>query len=357
MPLLKVEKSKMKILVLYMELADYTVACLRALKKTYPNFEIHVVAYPVNPEAPFKFDFSDIGKLYSRDKFDHEKIQLFSDKLVPDLIICSGWTDRSYLKVIRTWRKKAKTVLCMDNKWLGTLKQRISCYGAQFYLPRIFDYTWVPYHQHAIFAEKMGFKPPNIKLGFYSANTEKFNQLYKTKSNTPFPKILLCVARYIPQKNLTLLWEAFIEICNEHNHPWELWNLGTGQDFDKKNEHPKIKHHGFVQPNDMNSIIQKTGVFVLPSLFEPWGVVVHEFASAGYPMLVSSHVGAQAAFVEEGENGFVFNPKSKDALKESLYKIINLSDQELINMGKHSITLSETITQEKWVEQCARFVS
>ena len=93
----------MKLLLLYMELADYAVECLRALKKSNPEVEIHVVAYPVNPEAPFDFDFSDIGKLYNRDKFDHEKIQLFSDKLVPDLIICSGWTDRSYLKVIRTW--------------------------------------------------------------------------------------------------------------------------------------------------------------------------------------------------------------------------------------------------------------
>jgi len=62
----------MKLLLLYMELADYAVECLRALKKSNPEVEIHVVAYPVNPEAPFDFDFSDIGKLYNRDKFDHE---------------------------------------------------------------------------------------------------------------------------------------------------------------------------------------------------------------------------------------------------------------------------------------------
>jgi glycosyltransferase involved in cell wall biosynthesis len=340
-----------------MELADYTVECLKALKKTYPASEIHVIAYSVNPEAPFEFDFSNIGKLYNRDKFDHEKIQLFSDKLIPDLIICSGWTDRSYLKVIRTWRKKAKTVLCMDNKWLGTLKQKLACFVAQFYLPRIFDFIWVPFHQHALFAKKMGFKPAQIKLGFYSANTGKFNKLYEHKKDANTPKVFVCVARYIPQKNLPLLWNAFIELCNETQHDWELWNLGIGQDFDKRIEHPKIKHCGFVQPNDMDEIIQKTGVFVLPSLFEPWGVVVHEFASAGYPMVVSSHVGAHAAFVENGENGYVFNPNVKEELKSSLFRIINLSNQELKKMGMHSSELSKKITQEKWVEQCVSFVS
>ncbi len=345
----------MKLLLLYMELADYTVECLRALKKSNPEVEIHVVAYPVNPEAPFDFDFSDIGKLYNRDKFDHEKIQLFSDKLVPDLIICSGWTDRSYLKVIRTWKNKAKTVLCMDNKWLGTLKQKIACFGARLYLPRIFDYIWVPYHQHAKFAKRTGFAENRIKLGFYTASVSKFQRYYtanKLSKENEFPKVLVCVARYIPQKNLKMLWDAFTELDKEHDLSWQLWNLGQGDGFDRRVEHPKIKHHGFVQPKDIPAIIEKSGVFVLPSLSEPWGVVVHEFAAAGFPMLVSSHVGSHEAFVETGANGFVFDPTNKKDLKEQLISIFNCEPLELQNMGEKSTELANRFNHETWINTC-----
>lgn len=349
----------MKILVLYMELADYTVECLRALKKTHPVAEIHVVAYPVNAEAPFKFDFSNIGRLYTREKFDHEKLQLFSDKLVPDLIICSGWTDRSYLKVIRTWSNKAATVLCMDNMWHGTFKQQVAAVFARFYLPRVFKYIWIPFNEHKKFAQRMGFKNERVKTGFYSADVQKFNAIFEScrdQKEVKFPKIFICVARYIPQKNLRMLWDAFIELDNENELDWELWNLGKGDGFNSKTIHPKIKHHGFVQPKDMPRVIKDSGVFVLPSLFEPWGVVVHEFAASGFPLLVSNHVGAQSAFLESGENGFVFSPTDKEELKQKMRKIMALPNSALLEMADKSASFSKKITHEKWVEQCVNFM-
>lgn len=343
----------MKILLLYMELADYTVTCLKALKKKYPEVEIHTVAYPINEEAPFNFDFSEIGQLYNRDKFDHEKIQLFSDKLKPDLIICSGWTDRSYLKVIRTWSKKATTVLCMDNKWHGTLKQRIACFGAKLYLPRIFNFIWVPYHNHAKFAQKMGFRKDRIKLGFYSTDTEFYDEIYqseKERKKVSFPKVLICVARYIPAKNLQLLWQAFIEAQAKSNQDWQLWNLGQGELFNEKVDHPKIKHHGFVQPEEMKQIIKNAGVFILSSLSEPWGVVVHQFAAAGFPLVLSQNVGAHEAFLKQSENGFLFNPEKKEELVDTLVKLMNLDNESLNEMGAISNKNAQIINPNLWVE-------
>jgi len=347
------------ILLLYMELADYTFQCLKALKKQHPGFQIHVMAYPVNAEAPFNFDFSEIGRLYNRSKFDHEKIQLFADKLSPSLIICSGWKDKSYIKVIRTWRKRATTVMCMDNEWHGNLKQRLSAMVAKFMLPVVFKYIWVPYKKQGQFALKLGFKQENIKYGFYTADTEKFNALYE--ENLPlksknFPKVFICVARYIPQKNLSTLWNAFVQLQNEEPNDWELWNLGQGEEFDKRFIDPKIKHHGFVQPNDMADFIKRSGVFVLPSLFEPWGVVVHEFAAAGFPLLISQNVGAQQAFLKDGVNGYVFNANSVENIKRALLKIMNLSDMELLKMGAESHAVAAKIDQDKWVEQCVSFI-
>ena len=342
----------MKLLVLYMELADYTVSCLKALKKSNPEVEIHTIAYPVNDEAPFQFDFSEIGQLCDRNKFDYEKIQLFSDKLKPDLIICSGWVDRSYLKVIRTWRRKAVTVLCMDNKWEGTLKQHIASIGARLYLPRIFNYLWVPFHQHAKFGRRMGFAKRRIKLGFYSTETKKYKKLYQeTKSikAKDFPKKFICVARYIDAKNLDTLWQAFISANEKMGGTWELWNLGKGENWEARNLHPTIKHKGFVQPEEIANYMKATGVFVLASTSEPWGVVVHQFASAGFPMLVSKKVGAHEAFVQENKNGFTFNPLIKSELEDKMIQLMKMDTQELTKLGEESSKLSEIITEEKWI--------
>jgi glycosyltransferase involved in cell wall biosynthesis len=45
---------------------------------------------------------------------------------------------------------------------------------------------------------------------------------------------------------------------------------------------------------------------VIPSLLEPWGLVVNEVMNAGKPVLASDPVGAAAALIEEGVNGEVF---------------------------------------------------
>ena len=41
---------------MYTELADYTIACLKALKASERDTKILVIHYPVNAEAPFVLD-------------------------------------------------------------------------------------------------------------------------------------------------------------------------------------------------------------------------------------------------------------------------------------------------------------
>ena len=49
-----------------------------------------------------------------------------------------------------------------------------------------------------------------------------------------------------------------------------------------------------MQPEDLLAFMSTGKAFVLPSTFEPWGVAVHEFAAAGYPLILSDAVGALA---------------------------------------------------------------
>jgi glycosyltransferase involved in cell wall biosynthesis len=145
------------------------------------------------------------------------------------------------------------------------------------------------------------------------------------------------------------LWEAFKELKEECPNNWELWCLGSGDM--QVNEFPGIKHFGFVQPSKMPEFIENTGVFILPSHFEPWGVVVHEYAAAGFPIICSDEVGARTTFVENNLNGYIYASGDIEALKAAMLAIIKSSDEKLNNMAAESVKRASLITPELWAKQ------
>ena len=66
-----------------------------------------------------------------------------------------------------------------------------------------------------------------------------------------------------------------------------------------------VRFLGFVAQGDLPEVYIAADVFVLPSLVEPWGVVVNEAMACALPVVSSDQVGASADLIEEGANGFV----------------------------------------------------
>ena len=338
----------MKILFLYTELADYFVASVNQLVKDY-EVEVHIVRWPVKAEAPFSFRFSEKIKVYERKEIDEKDLMRLVEDIKPAAIISSGWMDKGYVAVCKKYKGKIPIIGSMDNHWHGTIKQQLARIISSFTIRRYFDYLWVPGHPQEVYAKKLGFSPSNILKGFYSANTLLFDSVYQQKAmNTKEVKRFLYVGRYIRHKGIFELWDAFAELKEETNNNWELWCLGTGAEWENKKEHPAIKHVGFVQPQEMEDYLLQTSVFILPSHFEPWGVVVHEMAAAGFPLLCSWKVGAASQFLEEGKNGFYFEAANKDSLKAAMLKVIKCEEEELKSMGEYSHQLSPSISTELW---------
>ena len=66
-------QDKKNILILYTELAGYTINCLSNFVLKYPEYNVHVVRWPVNKEAPFQFDFRSI-QVYDRKEYDDDSL-------------------------------------------------------------------------------------------------------------------------------------------------------------------------------------------------------------------------------------------------------------------------------------------
>ena len=268
-----------KILVLYTELADYILNSFNHYTQKYSS-EIHVVHWPINNEAPFSFNEDNNIKLYDKSSLNFEAILQLVEDINPDAIICAGWMDKDYIAIVKKYKKNIPTILTMDNHWEGNLKQQILRFVSPFYLKKIFSHIWVPGKPQKKYAEKLWFKDEQILTGFYVANEKIFENIKYSQENT-----FVYIGRYIKHKGITDLWTAFIELKEEFPNNWKLKCIGTGDLWKQRVEHNNIEHFGFLQPNEISDKITG-GIFVLPSHFEPWGVVVHEFVMAGFPMII-----------------------------------------------------------------------
>jgi glycosyltransferase involved in cell wall biosynthesis len=67
-----------------------------------------------------------------------------------------------------------------------------------------------------------------------------------------------------------------------------------------------VKFLGFRNQSELPALYDLCDVFVLPSGFEPWGLVVNEVMNAGKTVVVSDQVGSGPDLVREGENGSIF---------------------------------------------------
>ena len=60
---------------------------------------------------------------------------------------------------------------------------------------------------------------------------------------------------------------------------------------------------------------------VLPSNYEPWGLVINEAAAAGLAIVASDVVGAAAELVQDGVNGRLFPIRDHEALTTALLDV------------------------------------
>ena len=80
---------------------------------------------------------------------------------------------------------------------------------------------------------------------------------------------------------------------------------------------------------------RKADIFCLPSLFEGYPNVVAEAMSCELPILCSN-VYENPYIVEEGVNGFLFNPESVEEIANAIKRMTELTQSERREMGKRN---------------------
>ncbi len=142
-------------------------------------------------------------------------------------------------------------------------------------------------------------------------------------------RYFLASARFVPKKNLKCLIEAFARYRHvAASAAWPLVLLGDGP-MRGELEHERaalgleafLVMPGFKQYDELSLYYGTAGAFVLASTTEQWGLVVNEAMASGLPVLVSERCGCAPDLVENGRNGYTFDPHDVDALARLMLKI------------------------------------
>jgi glycosyltransferase involved in cell wall biosynthesis len=148
-------------------------------------------------------------------------------------------------------------------------------------------------------------------------------------------------ARLIEEKapaDLISAWQLFTERIAPERRPF-LLVIGDGPLRSRLEGMAKgldsVRFLGFRNQQELPLLYAMADLLVLPSVREPWGLVVNEAMAAGCAILASDRVGAARDLVREGVNGAVFRAGSISELAGRLEQLLADPDR-LAEMGRQS---------------------
>jgi glycosyltransferase involved in cell wall biosynthesis len=85
----------------------------------------------------------------------------------------------------------------------------------------------------------------------------------------------------------------------------------------------RIEYLGFQPPDELPKFFGQADVFVLPSRYDGWGVVINQAVAAGLPVICSDQVGAGFDLVDEGVNGSKFSAGDEEGLFQAMRHFVD----------------------------------
>lgn len=171
------------------------------------------------------------------------------------------------------------------------------------------------------------------------------------------PITIIFCGQMIERKGVDLLLKAFDRLIGEGLEA-KLLLVGREAELPEmlaqvsEKTRQAVDFAGFQAPDDLPQFFRRADIFVLPSRYDGWGVVVNQALGAGLPIICSDAVGSAPDLVD-GDNGFIFPAGDEAKLSEALRYY--LSDPEKIRLAsaasqRRSPDWSPEAGAQRWVD-------
>jgi glycosyltransferase involved in cell wall biosynthesis len=272
---------------------------------------------------------------------------------VPRLFFQSGWAYPAFSALGAEVKRQGGRVIGMsDANWRGDFRQLVL--GAAAFRLKYrgyFDAMLVPGKQGRRLMRWFGLPPARIRCGMYGADAAIFGGGPPLSAR---PQTFLYVGQFIARKDVLGVSEAFLGFAARHPG-WRLHLIGGGEQRDLIPRDPRILVEDFVQPEQLAARLHAARFFVLPSVLEAWGLVVHEAALCGCGLLLSSRVGSADDLCTPA-NGIRFRAGDRGSLECALAEAASFDAQRLGVAEAESRRLALEFGPERFAREAAKLV-
>ncbi len=360
-----------RLCILYPNLGPYHVARLQALSNHLDCFAAVEISgraakYPwrtCDPNVVFEYRTLFEKPYEMIPSADRKKaVERVLDELQPQGVMATGYYDAG-MRAAANWAKKHSIPCIMTTD--STLLDKPRSWPKEFVKS-----LWIRHHYDALFlpgirseAYYVGLRFPEerIWLGTSVVDNEFFEEQSRAvregngdvRSTLAMPlQYFFTVARLSPEKNITGLLDAFSSYRKQGGR-WHLVIAGSGpqeEELKKGTEAksiPAVHFIGWKQYDELPVYYGLASCFILPSISEPWGLVVNEAMACGLPVLVSRRCGCQPDLCRRGLNGYDFNPYDTDELTALMLECSG-GEIDLPALGRESLKIIANYTPETW---------
>ncbi len=337
---------KKKIVFFWSRIPVYAQACLRELSRISAD-EIKVFSIG-DPPPYFKKKLIDFDILVPNSKdFYSTVFALISEA---DVVVASGWIYDDFCKALLVVRKSRSFLsICMaDTPWKDSFSQSSRVFLGKRKIKKMYDVMWVPGARAIPLANRLGYSGSCLWQGLYCCDSRELLKCGLVElQNDKVKKKFIFVGRLVEQKNVKLLMDAYLKYRYMIDSPWDLQIIGDGPLKSLLDDiGAGVTWHGAKEPDDVTSLMKEASCFLLPSKFEPWGVVVHEAACMALPIIASQNVCSTSELVRDGYNGRVVDGDSVDHFAQAM-KWMSESER-LHEMKVNSYNIAKTNTVQNW---------
>lgn len=235
-------------------------------------------------------------------------------------LLVSGWDLKEFWYLVMT-NFKSKNCLVLESTINESRVNGIRGIIKKIFLSRI-STVFASGILHRKLLEVLRYKGQiNITKGVGIINKVEFS-----KQQREYKKRFLFVGRLSQEKNIELLVEIF-----NNSEDYTLTIIGTGplEEKLKMKSKSNITFIGHIDNKNLKKYFLTNDIFILPSIAEPWGLVVEEALYFGMPIIVSKNCGA-SELIKDGINGYVISIENSKNIKDKILKIDGLLYQKLL---------------------------
>lgn len=276
-------------------------------------------------------------------------------RLNPDVVFAGAVAYTAGAAAVRWGLAAGKPIVIMDN----ARRRNVSDNAVKNTVKKCFhtnaDAAFLPSEAWCADYEWWGFETNRQFYGYNTLNNEpwfkKRDELdmdaagIKKRNGLP-EKFFLGVGRQIPAKNWYRVLEAYERLSDSQQAvEWGLVLVGEGvvrtelESFAQKHALEGVCFRDFQSPAKLAEYYSACSAFILPSINETWGFVVNECMCFEKPVLVSRLCGCSDDLVDNGKNGFVFDPHDVEKIADSMLKLIRSGEEDRAAMGTKSLEI------------------